>query len=40
MILRDVYIRFYRSFNFDYLRQDTDHTTRYPWDAVEAAPDA
>lgn len=34
VILNTVYIRFFRSFNFDYLRQDKDDVERFPWDAL------
>lgn len=34
MKLVDVYIRFFRSFNFDFLRQDKEHVDRFPWDAL------
>ncbi|MEP9394360.1 AAA family ATPase [Gordonia sp. VNK1] len=39
MILKTVYVRFFRSFNFDYLRQDIDGK-RYPWEALNTEPDA
>lgn len=40
MILNTVYVRFFRSFNFDYIRQDIDGKERYPWEAISAEPDA
>jgi ABC-type cobalamin/Fe3+-siderophores transport system ATPase subunit len=42
MILKDVYIRFYKSFNYDYLRKfNKDVTDRFPWEFVgeKSAPD-
>jgi len=36
MLLRAVYIRFYKSFNFDYLRKhDRKATTEYPWERAD-----
>lgn len=40
VILSSVYIRFFRSFNFDYLRQDKDGVDRFPWDGLATEPDA
>lgn len=40
MLLSSVYVRFFRSFNFDYLRQDKDGVDRFPWDALPEEPDA
>lgn len=34
MRLRNVYVRFFRSFNFDYLRQDADGVEQLPWDTT------
>lgn len=34
MILSTVYVRFFRSFNFDYLRQDKDGVDKNPWDGL------
>lgn len=35
MILKDVYIRFYRAFNFDYLRATDSRSSPDPWDLLE-----
>ena len=35
MILKNVYIRFYRAFNFDYLRARHEHSVPEPWDLLE-----
>lgn len=35
MILHTVYIRHFRSFNFDFIRQGLSGQTRYPWDGIE-----
>lgn len=40
MILRAVYVRFFRSFNFDYLRQDVDSKQRFPWEPLTTDADA
>lgn len=34
VILSTIYVRFFRSFNFDYLRQDKDQVEPYPWDGL------
>lgn len=34
MRLKNVYVRFFRSFNFDYLRQDADGVEQLPWDTT------
>lgn len=34
MILSSVYVRFFRSFNFDYLRQNKDGVAKFPWDGL------
>lgn len=34
VLLKTVYVRFFRSFNFDYLRQDTEGAGRAPWDST------
>lgn len=40
VLLGSVYVRFFRSFNFDYLRQDKDGVDRFPWDTLPEEPDA
>jgi predicted ATPase len=35
MLIADVYIRFYRSFNFDYLRKSDERSVHKPWDVTE-----
>lgn len=40
MILSTVYLRFFRSFNFDYLRQDKDGVDQHPWDGLTGDPEA
>lgn len=35
MRLRDVYVRFYKSFNFDYLRKSHPGATPFPWEQTE-----
>jgi hypothetical protein len=35
MLLRDVYIRFYKSFNFDYLRKSHPKAEPLPWEVTE-----
>lgn len=37
MLLDKVYVRFFRSFNFDYLRQNQDNVEQFPWDLVSPA---
>lgn len=34
MLLETVYVRFFRSFNFDYLRQNHEDAEQFPWDLV------
>jgi hypothetical protein len=34
VILHTLYVRFFRSFNFDYLRQDKEGVETFPWDAI------
>jgi hypothetical protein len=34
LILDKLYVRFFRSFNFDYLRQEKDDVEEHPWDIV------
>ena len=36
MILRTAYVRFYRAFNFDYLRESRRDATPDPWDTMES----
>lgn len=40
MKLRTVYVRFFRSFNFDYLRQEKEQGESFPWDSIPDEPDA
>ena len=35
MILKTAYVRFYRAFNFDYLRKRNPGATPDPWDKME-----
>jgi predicted ATPase len=35
MLLKNVYIRFYKSFNFDYLRKYKAATDKYPWENLD-----
>lgn len=37
MLLTTLYARFFRSFNFDYLRQNNDTAARLPWDTLDEA---
>lgn len=39
MILDTVYVRHFRSFNFDFLRQDLTNQDRYPWDQLVGVED-
>ena len=35
MKLKNVYVRFYKSFNYDYLKKNLESATRFPWEFVE-----
>ena len=35
MLLKTVYVRFYRAFNYDYLRKRRRNATRDPWDMID-----
>jgi hypothetical protein len=35
MILREVYARFYKSFNYDFLRKNHESSKELPWERVE-----
>lgn len=39
LILETVYVRHFRSFNFDFLRQDLTNQIRYPWDELVGVED-
>lgn len=39
LILKTLYVRHFRSFNFDFLRQDLTGQDRYPWDELHGVED-
>ena len=36
MLLKNVYVRFYKSFNYDYLRKSHPDAKPDPWDLIES----
>jgi hypothetical protein len=35
MLLKTVFVRFYKSFNYDYLRKFNTGATEFPWESVD-----